>query len=150
MLEVGTKAPDFELPDQNGNIVKLSSFLGKNVVLYFYPKDDTPGCTTEACSFRDDYSKYAEKNAVIIGVSKDNDKSHIKFIEKYSLPFTLVSDDGLKVTGDYEVTKTSSCKGKVSVSTDRTTYLIDTEGKIKKVYPKVKVDSHSEKILKDL
>ena len=147
MLEVGTKAPDFELPDQNGKMHKLSDYAGKKVVLYFYPKDNTPGCTKQACGFSERYPQFTEKGAVILGVSKDSVASHKKFEEKYGLAFTLLSDTERKVIEAYDVWKEKKLYGKVSMGVVRTTFLIDEQGRIEKVMPKVKPDTNAAEIL---
>lgn len=150
MVEEGKKAPDFTLPDQDGNKVKLSDFKGKYVVLYFYPKDDTPGCTKEACNFRDSFPKFDKTDAVILGVSPDNVASHKKFSEKYKLPFQLLADEDKKVVEKYGVWKEKSMYGKKYMGVERTTFIIDTEGMIKKIFPKVKVDNHHKEVLEAL
>lgn len=149
MFKVGDLAPDFEGESVNG-VVKLSDFRGKKVILYFYPKDMTSGCTTQACSFRDNYADIQEKDTVVIGVSKDPIKSHSKFIEKYGLPFVLVSDPELRIIEAYGVWKEKVMYGKKSMGVERTTFLIDEEGMIKKIYSKVKVANHIEQVLADL
>ncbi len=128
MLESGTKAPDFELPDQNGEMHKLSDYAGKKVILYFYPKDNTPGCTKQACGFSERYPQFTEKGAVILGVSKDSVASHKRFEEKYGLAFTLLADPERKVIEAYDVWKEKKNYGKVSMGVVRTTYLIDEQG----------------------
>ena len=150
MLEVGTKAPDFTLPDQNGNVHSLSDYRGKKVVLYFYPKDNTPGCTKQACGFAERYPQFTEKGAVILGISKDSVASHKKFEEKYGLPFTLLADPDLVVIQAYDVWKEKMNYGKVSMGVVRTTYLIDEEGKIAKVFDKVKAADNPEQMLGEL
>lgn len=150
MLEVGTKAPDFTLPDQNGNVHSLSDYRGKKVILYFYPKDNTPGCTKQACGFAERYPKFTEKGAVILGISKDSVASHKKFEEKYGLPFTILSDPELKAIQAYDVWKEKMNYGKVSMGVVRTTYLIDEEGKIAKAFDKVKAADNPEQILGEL
>lgn len=150
MLQVGSKAPDFTLQNQAGESVSLSDFLGKKVVLYFYPKDSTPGCTKEACAFRDAYNQFTEKDVVVLGVSKDTVKSHERFVEKQSLPFQLLADPERKVLEAYEVWQEKKLYGKVSMGTVRSTYLIDENGIIEKVYEKVKTDLHAQEILNDL
>jgi peroxiredoxin Q/BCP len=146
MLEEGKKAPDFSAIDQNGDKVKLSSFRNKkNVVLYFYPKDMTPGCTTEACDFRDNFKKF--KDTEILGVSIDSPERHQKFIEKQSLPFTLISDEDKKVVEKYGVWQEKSMYGKKFMGIVRSTFIIDKTGKIRKMYPKVKVKGHVEEVL---
>jgi peroxiredoxin Q/BCP len=146
MPAVGDAAPDFALADQNGKTVKLSDFQGKHVVLYFYPKDDTPGCTKEACGFRDDYAKFTKKGIVILGVSPDDPKSHKKFVDKYELPFTLLADTEKSVCEAYEVWKEKNMYGRKSMGVERTTFVIGPDGKIEKIFPKVKVDGHIEKV----
>jgi peroxiredoxin Q/BCP len=150
MLKQGISAPDFSLPDQNGKEHKLSDYQGQWVVLYFYPKDMTPGCTTEACTFRDEFSDYKRAKVVILGVSKDSTKRHAKFAEKYQLPFDLLSDESGEVCEKYDVWKEKSLYGKKYMGILRSTYLIDPQGKIAKVYPKVKVKEHASEILNDL
>ena len=150
MLEVGTKAPDFTLPDQNGNVHSLSDYRGKKVVLYFYPKDNTPGCTKQACGFAERYPQFTEKGAVILGISKDSVASHKKFEEKYGLPFTILSDPELKAIQAYDVWKEKMNYGKVSMGVVRTTYLIDEEGKIAKAFDKVKAADNPEQMLGEL
>ncbi len=150
MLEVGTKAPDFTLPDQNGNVHSLSDYRGKKVVLYFYPKDNTPGCTKQACGFAERYPQFTEKGAVILGISKDSVASHKKFEEKYGLPFTLLADPDLVVIQAYDVWKEKMNYGKVSMGVVRTTYLIDEEGKIAKAFDKVKAADNPEQMLGEL
>ena len=150
MLEVGTKAPDFTLPDQNGNRHSLSDYRGKKVILYFYPKDNTPGCTKQACGFAERYPQFTEKGAVILGISKDSVASHKKFEEKYGLPFTLLADPDLVVIQAYDVWKEKMNYGKVSMGVVRTTYLIDEEGKIAKAFDKVKAADNPEQMLGEL
>ena len=147
MLEVGMKAPDFTLLDKRGNSVSLSDFLGKKVVLYFYPKDSTPGCTRQACAFAQNHSNFEEKNVVVIGVSKDSVASHLKFAEKYELPFVLLSDPELQAIQAYGVWQEKKLYGKVSMGVVRSTYLIDEQGVIEKVMPKVKPDTNAAEIL---
>ncbi len=147
MLTEGKKAPSFKLKDQNGNDVSLKDFIGKQIVMYFYPKDDTPGCTKEACSFRDNFPDFKDINAVILGVSPDSPASHKKFISKYNLPFTLLSDENKEVLEKYEVWKEKNMYGKKYMGVERTTYIIDENGKIKKIFPKVKVDGHDKEVL---
>ena len=147
MLEVGMKAPDFTLLDKRGNSVSLSDFLGKKVVLYFYPKDSTPGCTRQACSFAQNHSNFEDKNVVVIGVSKDSVASHLKFAEKYELPFVLLSDPELQAIQAYGVWQEKKLYGKVSMGVVRSTYLIDEQGVIEKVMPKVKPDTNAAEIL---
>ena len=147
MLEVGMKAPDFTLLDKRGNSVSLSDFLGKKVVLYFYPKDSTPGCTRQACAFAQNHSNFEEKNVVVIGISKDSMASHLKFAEKYELPFVLLSDPELVAIQAYGVWQEKKLYGKVSMGVVRSTYLIDEQGVIEKVMPKVKPDTNAAEIL---
>lgn len=147
MLEVGTKAPGFTLPDKDGNMVSLSDFLGKKVVLYFYPKDNTPGCTRQACAFAGAYRGFQELDAVVIGVSRDSAASHQRFAEKYSLPFVLLSDPELVAIHAYGVWQEKKNYGKVSMGVVRTTYVIDANGVIEKVMPKVKPDTNAQEIL---
>ncbi len=148
MLKVGTLAPDFDLVDENGTIHKLSDYKGQKVVLYFYPKDNTPGCTKEACSFRDNFSDLEKFGIKVFGVSKDGQKSHLNFKSKYELPFTLLSDPEQIVIEDYEALKEPNDAGKRFVK--RITYVIDEKGLIEKVYPKVNTATHAEDILKDI
>ena len=150
MLEAGTKAPDFELPDQNGQMHTLSDYAGKKVILYFYPRDNTPGCTKQACGFSERYPQFTEKGEVILGVSKDSVASHKKFEEKYGLAFTLLSDTDRKVIEAYDVRKEKKNYGKVSMGVVRTTYLIDEEGIIIKSNDKVKAAEDSERMLQEL
>jgi len=147
MLEVGTKAPDFILLDKSGTPVSLSDFLGKKVVLYFYPKDNTPGCTRHACAFAQSYSDFEDKNVVVIGISKDSVASHLKFTQKYDLPFILLSDPELQAISAYGAWQEKKLYGKVSMGVVRSTYLIDEQGVIEKVMPKVKPDTNAEEIL---
>lgn len=147
MLDVGTKAPEFTLPDKAGNLVSLSDFLGKKVILYFYPKDNTPGCTRQACAFARNYGAFQEKNAVVIGISKDSTTSHLKFAQKYELPFVLLSDPELQAIQAYGVWQEKKLYGKVSMGVVRSTYLINEEGIIEKVMPKVKPDTNADEIL---
>ena len=150
MLEVSAKAPDFTLSDQNGNAVSLSSFLGKKVVLYFYPKDNTPGCTRQACAFASAYDDFKKIDAVVIGVSKDSAASHAKFAQKHGLPFILLSDPDLVAIKAYDVWQEKKLYGKVSMGVVRTTYVIDENGFIEKVMPKVKPDTNAAEILEYL
>ena len=145
-LKEGDKAPDFTLATDGGGKVKLSALKGKKVVLYFYPKDDTPGCTTEACSFRDDLPKFKKSGAEIIGISKDDPDSHDKFKAKYNLNFLLASDPDLKAIKAYDVWKEKNMYGKTSMGVERSTFLIDENGKIAKEWRKVKVDGHAEEV----
>lgn len=150
MLEVGKKAPTFSLMDSNGVKVSLNDFKGRKVVLYFYPKDNTSGCTKEACDFRDFFPDFKKLKATVIGVSPDSIDSHKKFIQKYNLPFILLSDDKKEVVTKYDVWKEKSMYGKKYMGVERTTFIIDEEGKILKVFPKVKVDGHINEIIKVL
>ena len=147
MLEAGVKAPAFTLPDQDGNPVSLSDFLGKKVILYFYPKDNTPGCTRQACAFAGSYDAFRDLDAVVIGVSKDSTASHRKFAEKYELPFLLLSDPELGVLQAYGVWQEKKLYGKVSMGVVRSTFIIDENGVIEKVMPKVKPDTNAADIL---
>ena len=148
MLAVGSKAPYFEGADENGNIVKLTDFKGKKLVLYFYPKDSTPGCTAEACDLRDNYQRFLSLGYVVLGVSKDSMASHQKFIAKYDLPFHLISDTDTKILQDYEAWGEKKMYGKVTVGTIRTTYVIDEQGIIIDAIGKVKTKEHTSQILK--
>ena len=147
MLEKGMKAPAFTLPDSDGKSVSLSDFAGKTVVLYFYPKDNTPGCTRQACAFKAKNDEFKAKNAVIIGVSKDSSASHARFAEKYGLPFILLSDENLDVIKAYGVWQEKKLYGKVSYGVVRTTFVIDGDGVITAVMPKVKPDTNAEEVL---
>jgi len=146
-LTAGSKAPDFSLPTGDGSTVSLKDFRGKKVVLYFYPKDDTSGCTKEACSFRDNITRLARKNAVVIGVSVDTPESHQKFAAKYELPFALVSDGAKEVVHAYGVWKQKSLYGRKYMGTQRTTFVIDEKGIITHRFDKVRVDGHTDEIL---
>ena len=147
MLEVNRKAPDFTLSDKDGRQVNLSDFLGKKVVLYFYPKDNTPGCTRQACAFAAAYEQFKEQDVVVIGISKDSTASHQKFAQKYDLPFILLSDPELQAIQAYDVWQEKKLYGKVSMGVVRTTYIIDEQGNIEKVMPKVKPDTNAAEIL---
>lgn len=147
MLEVGMKAPEFTLNDKDGQAVSLSDFKGKKVVLYFYPKDSTPGCTRQACAFAGAYDVYKEIGVEVIGISKDSMKSHQNFANKYELPFILLSDPELQAIQAYDVWKEKKLYGKVSMGVVRTTYVIDEEGMIEHVMPKVKPDTNAEDVL---
>jgi peroxiredoxin Q/BCP len=146
-LTVGADAPSFSAPDQSGKTVSLSDFKGKTVILYFYPKDDTPGCTTQACSFRDEHSTFQKKGAVVLGVSPDNAKSHVKFIEKFTLPFPLLSDSDHKIAEAYQVWVEKSMYGKTYMGMERSTFVIDGAGKLKAIYRKVKPAEHIAEVL---
>ena len=150
MLEPNTKAPDFTLPNQNGEMVSLSDFLGKKVILYFYPKDNTPGCTRQACAFAAANAELEEAGVVVIGISKDSVASHQKFVQKQNLPFILLSDPELQSIEAYGVWQEKKLYGKVSMGVVRTTYLIDEQGMIEKVMPKVKPDTNAAEILEYL
>lgn len=150
MLEEGMKAPAFSLFNQDGNKVSLKDISGKKIVLYFYPKDDTSGCTKEACSFRDAFPKFKKSDAIILGVSPDSVKSHKKFAEKYDLNFDLLADEDKKVVQLYNVWKEKSLYGKKYMGVERTTFIIDEKGKIKKIFSKVKVDGHEKEVLEAL
>ena len=147
MLEIGTKAPDFTLNDKDGNTVRLSGFLGKKVVLYFYPRDNTPGCTRQACAFAAAYEGFKSRDVVVIGVSKDSIASHQKFARKYDLPFILLSDPELTAIQAYGVWQEKKLYGKVSMGVVRTTFIIDEQGNIEKIMPKVKPDTNAAEIL---
>ena len=147
MLETGTKAPDFSLPDQNGSTVRLSDFQGKKVVLYFYSKDNTPGCTRQACAFAASYEQFKTRNVIVIGISKDSVASHLKFSQKHDLPFILLSDPELQAIQAYGVWQEKKQYGKVSMGVVRTTYIINEQGIVEKVMPKVKPDTNAAEIL---
>jgi thioredoxin-dependent peroxiredoxin len=149
-LKPGDVAPDFSLPDGEGNIVSLSAFRGQRVVLYFYPRDNTPGCTTEACSFRDAYSDYQSKAVVVLGISTDDAKSHNKFATKFDLPFPLLSDVDGKVSTAYDSYGPKKFMGKEYIGVSRNTFLIGSDGRIEKIYLKVKPANHAAQILADL
>lgn len=147
MLEVGTKAPDFKLSDKDGRTVSLSDYIGKKIVLYFYPRDNTPGCTKQACAFAAAYDKFRSGDIAVIGISKDSTASHQKFAEKYDLPFTLLSDPELQAIKGYDVWKEKKLYGKVSMGVVRTTYVIDESGVIAWAKEKVKPDTNAAEIL---
>ena len=147
MLEKGTKAPEFSLPDENGEIRNLSDYKGKKLILYFYPRDNTPGCTKQACGFADLYPQFSEKGVEIIGISKDSVASHKKFKEKYSLPFTILSDTELQTIQAYDVWKEKKLYGKTSMGIVRTTYLLDENGVIIKAMDKVKASENPKEML---
>ena len=147
MLKEGDKAPAFSLSDSNGKKVSLKDYLGQKVILYFYPKDNTSGCTKEACDFRDAFPNFKKTNTVVLGVSADSEKSHEGFASKYNLPFTLLSDSEKEVIQKYYVWKEKSLYGKKYMGIERTTFIIDEKGKIQKIFPKVKVEGHIEEVL---
>jgi len=146
-LSEGDRAPDFELPSSSGKSVRLSSLKGKQVVLYFYPQDDTPGCTREACAFRDNLPKFDGLDAVVLGVSKDSLDSHARFINKYSLNFTLLSDEELVAHKEYDTWKEKTNYGRTYMGTERSTFVIGADGRIKKIFRRVKVDGHEADVL---
>jgi len=150
MIKVGNKAPSFSLSDQDGNIHSLSDYAGKKVLLYFYPKDDTPGCTTEACNFRDGYAEFKKMGLVILGVSKDGVKSHKKFAEKFDLPFPLLADESTEIAKAYGVWKLKKFMGREYMGIDRMSFLIDEQGKIAKIYESVKSAEHADEVKGDL
>jgi peroxiredoxin Q/BCP len=150
MVEIGKAAPDFTLADQSGKKVTLSKLIGSPVVLYFYPKDDTPGCTKEACSFRDESAAFKKKKAVILGVSPDDTESHAKFAKKFELPFPLLADVGNKICDKYGVWKEKNMYGRKYMGVERTTFVIDSKGIVRQILPKVKVDGHSAEVLEAL
>ncbi len=150
MLEIGTKAPAFSLPDQNGKVHTLEEYKGKKVILYFYPKDNTPGCTKQACGFAELYPQFTEQGAVVLGISRDSTASHKKFEEKFQLPFTLLSDKELEAIQAYDVWKEKKMYGKTSMGVVRTTYLIDEEGVIRKAFGNVKAAENPAQMLKEL
>ena len=147
MLNIGDKAPRFKLKDDAGNLVSLSDFQGKELVIYFYPKDDTPGCTIEACDFRDNYRQFLAKGAAVLGISRDPVDSHVKFKKKYKLPFPLLSDEEGKMTEAYGVWVEKSLYGKKYFGIERSTFVIDAGGKIREIIRKVKVEGHAQAIL---
>ncbi|RGZ00972.1 thioredoxin-dependent thiol peroxidase [Clostridium sp. AM58-1XD] len=150
MLEQGTKAPDFTLKDKDGKEVRLSDYLGRKVVVYFYPKDNTPGCTKEACAFAGAFKQYERIGVTVIGISKDSETSHRKFADKYELPFILLSDPELTAIKAYDVWQEKKLYGKVSMGVVRSTYIVDEQGVIEKVYPKAKPDTNAAEILEYL
>ena len=150
MVEEGKPAPDFELTSDSGESVKLSDLRGKQVVLYFYPKDDTPGCTTQACGLRDVYGELQEAGAVVLGVSPDGEKSHVKFKEKYELPFTLLADTDHAVADEYGVWGEKKYMGRTYMGVNRSTFVIDEDGNVKRVMHKVKPDTHADEVLETL
>jgi thioredoxin-dependent peroxiredoxin len=149
-IKVGNKAPSFKLKNQNGETISLSGLIGKPVVVYFYPKDDTSGCTKEACNFRDEFPKFGKMKAEIIGISADSVESHKKFAEKYNLPFNLLSDEKKEVVEKYGVWQEKSMYGKKYMGIVRTTFIIDGQGKIRKIFEKVKVDKHNQEVMEAL
>jgi peroxiredoxin Q/BCP len=150
MVELGKKAPSIKLPDSKGDSRTLKEFLGQKVVVYFYPKDNTSGCTAEACDFRDIFPKFKKDDAVIIGISPDSVESHKKFIDKFNLPFILLSDENKTVLEKYGVWKEKSMYGRKYMGVERTTILVDEKGIIRKIYSKVKVKGHVEQVVKDI
>jgi thioredoxin-dependent peroxiredoxin len=150
MLTEGGKAPEFKLKDDEGKDVRLSDFKGKSVVLYFYPKDDTPGCTKEACELRDRFRDFSKKDAVILGVSADSVESHVKFKQKYGLPFRLLSDPEKKMLESYGVWKEKSMYGRKFMGIERTTFVIGPDGKIRKIFPKVSVTGHADDVFSQI
>ena len=146
-LKEGDKAPDFAVPDAEGKMVRLKDLRGKKVVLYFYPKDDTPGCTKEACSFRDSFATFKRRGIEVLGVSLDNERSHQKFAQKYSLPFRLLADTDRAVSEAYGTYGEKKFMGRTYMGNNRMTFLIDKEGKIKKIFSKVKPEDHAEEVL---
>ncbi|MFM7423979.1 MAG: thioredoxin-dependent thiol peroxidase [Elainella sp.] len=149
-LKPGDPAPDFSLPDANGNLVRLADFRGKRVVLYFYPRDNTPGCTKEACGFRDAYSQYQSQDLVVLGISTDDAKSHAKFTQKFDLPFPLLTDASGEVATAYESYGLKKFMGKEYLGISRNTFVIDPTGKIERIYLKVKPEAHAAQVLADL
>ena len=147
MLEIGSQAPDFALTDKDGNTVRLSDFPGRKVVLYFYPKDNTPGCTRQACAFAAAYEEFRSQDIAVIGISKDSAASHRKFAEKFDLPFLLLSDPELQAIQSYGVWQEKKLYGKVSMGVVRSTFIIDAQGKLEKIMPKVKPDTNAAEIL---
>jgi peroxiredoxin Q/BCP len=150
MIQIGTTAPQFTLPDQDGKLHSLSDYKGKKVLLYFYPKDDTSGCTTEACNFRDGYDEFKKMGLVILGISKDSVKSHKKFSEKYSLPFPLLSDEEGKIVKAYGSWGEKKFMGREYIGILRNSFLIDEKGKIAKIYEAVRAKEHAEEVKSDL
>ena len=150
MIEEGRPAPDFQLTSDSGETVRLSELRGKQVVLYFYPKDDTPGCTTQACGIRDVYGEFEREGAVVLGVSPDSESSHVKFKEKYHLPFALLADEGHRVADDYGVWGPKKYMGKTYEGIERSTFVIDADGTVKRVMRKVKPATHADDVLEAL
>lgn len=147
MVEEGQPAPDFELPTDSGQRVRLSDFRGKPVVLYFYPRDDTPGCTRQACSIRDSYGEFEKRGAIVLGVSPDDETAHVKFKQKYGLPFTLLADEGHEVAETYGVWREKSFAGRKHMGIERSTFIVDPDGKIARVMRRVKPDTHTDEVL---
>lgn len=150
MLTIGTKAPDFSLKDQHGNVHSLKDYKGSQVLIYFYPKDDTPGCTTEACSFRDNFKELQKLGLVVLGVSKDNEKSHKKFSDKYNLPFLILSDESTEMIQSYGAWRHKKFMGREYMGIERMSVLIDEKGKIAKIYEDVKPKLHTEEVMGDV
>jgi len=146
-LKEGDKAPEFSVNTNGGGKISLADFKGKNVILYFYPRDDTPGCTKEACAFRDNFSEFKKRGAIILGVSTDSATSHDKFVEKFKLPFTLLADEDKKIVEAYGVWGEKSFMGRKYMGTNRVTFLIGPDGRIKKIWPQVKPEEHVEEVL---
>ncbi len=146
-LQVGDPAPDFSLPDREGNMVSLSDFRGKRVILYFYPKDDTPGCTKEACNFRDNYQEFQKRDVVVLGISPDNAKAHQKFTDKFQLPFPLLSDPGGTVGSTYDSYGLKKMMGREYMGMMRHTFIIGAEGRIEFIFKKVKPETHAQEVL---
>ncbi len=149
-LKIGDPAPDFQLSDTQGNLIQLSNFKGQRVVLYFYPRDNTPGCTKQACSFRDAYAEYQAQDVVVLGISTDDAKSHQKFVTKYELPFPLLCDEGGKVAAEYDSYGLKKFMGKEYMGISRNTFVIGPDARIEKIYTKVKPENHAAQILNDL
>ena len=150
MLKVGNKAPKFELPDQDGKLHKLSDYLGKKVLIYFYPKDDTPGCTTEACNFRDNFADMSKMGLVVLGVSKDGVKSHKKFSEKFNLNFPILSDESTEMINAYGAWRLKKFMGREYMGTERMSVLVDEDGKVAKIYESVKPADHTQEVIEDV
>jgi thioredoxin-dependent peroxiredoxin len=150
VIEEGKPAPDFELRSDSGETVKLSDLKGKQVVVYFYPKDDTPGCTAQACGIRDVYGEFQREGAVVLGISPDDEASHVKFRDKYSLPFTLLADEGHHVADEYGVWTEKRYAGRTYMGVERSTFVIGEDGNVKKVMRKVKPDTHADDVLATL
>ena len=150
MVKVGKKAPAFSLQDSEGKKRSLNEFLGKKIILYFYPKDNTPGCTTEACDFRDSFPRFKKDDVIVLGMSPDSYQSHAKFADKFDLPFILLSDEKKEILQKYDVWKEKSMYGRKYMGVERTTIIIDEKGIVRKIYPKVKVNGHVEEVYKDL